>query len=88
VFLKKGDAWTGRLQIDFLNPSFNNLQFKNPMAEPFTAFSVETVAPSPSSLPEKASGTVDIVYFLLPIFRDPIDSLFEAEFKQAVRLCN
>jgi len=58
------------------------------MAEPFTAFSVETVAPSPSSLPEKASGTVDIVYFLLPIFRDPIDSLFEAEFKQAVRLCN
>ena len=51
------------------------------MAESFTAFPVEMVAPSPLSLPEKASGAVDIVYFLLPIFRDPIDSLFEAEFK-------
>jgi hypothetical protein len=48
------------------------------MAEQYTAFPVETVAlPSPS-LPETVSGTVDIVHFLLPNFRDNIDSLFKA----------
>ena len=57
------------------------------MAEPFTAFPVETVALPPSSLPEKASGTVDIVHFISPNFRGNIDSI-DTLFKQAFRLRN